>query len=113
MDIAKIIGAYIRHVRRLSTHHKRLHAFSISGVITLIGTLFWLHYSYGLWSSHDELYPENAKYDVKTLSPQPSDFSASQSFYSVIEELRNRLGSVPTSFKGSVTDTQVFERREE
>lgn len=111
MDFAKILGSYIRHLRRQSVHNQRIHAFSISGVITIIITVLWLHFYYGFWSSVDqEVYVDNQSYEVRELTDGSS--SPTKVLGNFFDEAKRRMNEVSFDFSSIISDKETFERGE-
>lgn len=117
MDFAKIIGNYIRHLRKQTTYNQRVHAFSIAGVITVILATLWLHFHYGFWSfGSEEVYSTDQSYEIRDLSAPASTTQEKENpqsvFTNFFEEIRQRINSVPTNFSSVISDTKTFQRPE-
>lgn len=109
---------YIQYLKSQDIHTQRIHAFTISGIVTFFVAIFWLHTYYGMWSFADTaVYDATASYEEKMLvSPQdtPVNLQDAQSpwqdFSSFFTEARDRLRAIdihPDSFFSSTT---TFER---
>ena len=120
MDFAKIIGGYIRHLRKQSAHNQRIHAFSISGLVTIILTMFWLHFHYGFWSSgNQDVYSQNQTYEVRELSGSGGSSTENDALANPITVLKDffknakeRIDNVPLDFSSVISGTKTFERKE-
>jgi len=118
IDFAKLFGKYIRHLRRQSPHNQRIHAFSISGVFTVLITVGWLHFHYGLWSSEEgQLYPSSQKYEERELGgpskqvPKNDELnSPKEVFGNFLLDLRSRVNAIPLNFSDVISDKETFER---
>ncbi len=107
-------------MRRQSTYHQRVHAFSISGVITVIVAVLWLHFHYGFWSSpENDVYVEGQSYEVRDLSNGTTSTSTEGGFPSPKETLsrffndaKTRMDSIPKSFSDSISETKIYQRPE-
>ena len=108
---------YIKHIRKQPERAKRVHAFSIAGVITVILATLWLHFNYGLWSfGSEEVYSADKNYEVRDLSASASATKEQENprsvFADFFEEMKRRINSVPTNFSSVISDTKTFERSE-
>jgi hypothetical protein len=119
MDLATILGKYIRHLRKQSVHNQRVHAFSISGVITVIITVLWLHFHYGFWSPVDDtVYEEAQAYEVRPLTKVDGTTteaqlnSPSEVFTNFFTEVKRRIDEISFDFSSVISDKETFERKE-
>ena len=119
----KFFYNYLKHLRKQPEHAQRVHAFSISGLITVIFVFLWLHFHYGFWSyASEEVYSQDQNYEVRDLSNIGSSSSnvigeegiasPKEVFKNFFEDIRDRINNIPTSFSGVISDTKTFERKE-
>ena len=115
----KVINAYLRHIRKQPEYDQRVHAFSISGLLTVIILVLWLHFHYGFWSyGGEEVYSKDQSYEIRDLSKDGNVMGEDgvakpkEVFKNFFEDIRERVNSVPFSFSGIISDTKTFERQE-
>jgi hypothetical protein len=113
----RFFHSYLTHIRKQPERAKRIHAFSIAGVITVILATLWLHFHYGLWSFGSvEVYSADQSYEVRNLSSEASSTEIledpSNVFSNFFEEIKRRVSNVPTNFSNAISDTKTFERGE-
>jgi hypothetical protein len=116
----KYFRAYLRHIRKQSDHSKRVHAFSISGIITVLIAVIWLHVNYGFWSNEEiSAYPKDQKYEERDLGSKEVKSTTSEQlvspgavFSNFMDDFRKRMNEVPLDFKEVINDKETFERQE-
>jgi hypothetical protein len=108
MDIAHLLGRYIRYLRRSSQHTQRVHSFGIAGAITALGLLVWLYFSGFQFSP--SLYDDGTKYEVRPLNVEVQATSSSSSMQSVLEEAQVRFGAINDIFTSLFSSEKTFER---
>ena len=98
---------YLKRLRAQPKEAQRIHAFSISGIITMIIAVLWLHFHYGFWTGGAYIKEEKYEtqvltdYDGKTPTLVLRDF-----FTDAKNEISRIFSGVPAFFTGSST----FER---
>lgn len=119
----KFFRTYLKHLRSQPERAQRIHAFSISGLLTVILVVLWLHFHYGFWSyGSEEVYSQSESYEVRDLSNggivtgsttgEEGMASPKEVLKNFFIDIRERINSVPLNFSGVISDTKTFERKE-
>lgn len=108
-----LFSKYLAYLRTQDVHTQRIHAFSISGIITFGILLTVLQFRYDIFSLHtSDVYDNSITYEEKVIKPkEPTSTTTAQSFSLFYQELVSRIQNLQTSTNKVFSSTQTFEQK--
>lgn len=105
-----LLRRYLSYLRTQDDHTQRVHAFTISGGVTAIVILLWLHFAYGFFPFGTEVYDPSMVYEEKVMQSAALSTEKENPFRSFFEEAKSRFKSVTFNPSEVFSDTETYER---